>query len=192
MENQNIGPSIKTSFEFLEKIFSDTSKFLTVIEEYVKKYNLIAAWGSTSVWDRSSAYYGFYGWLPHYLCRVYMHKDPSGKKPNTEEKFFLFVNIYFTPENITQPIVLFGVTELKEDDFFNSWDSLMLSTSGPNFVNSDHISEWEIFNDNKIDSSINMIHYKVKPLVEFTDQAKTESICLELINKLNEIKGKSN
>ena len=115
----------------------------------------------------------------------------SRKKPSTKEKLFLFVNIYFIHENVAQPIVLFGLTELKEEEFNNSWSALMLTSSGPNFVTSDLLEYWDTFNE-KSESSINLIHYKVKPLVDFGGQVITETMCLDLIDKFKEIKTNRN
>lgn len=187
MKNEDLGPAIKESFEFLGLIFANTSKLLTVIEEYMKKENFVSFYGATSVWDRSWAYYGFYGWLPHYLCRVYVPKEGSGKKPNTRDKIFQFVNIYFMPENVLEPVVVFGITKLRREEFDNNWSTLMLLNSGPNFINSERVESWEAcYGD--AESAIEVIHYKVIPLVEFKDQPTAESMCKELVSKFREIK----
>ena len=190
MKNENIGEAIKNAFQFLGLVFADTSKLLTVVEEYMNKEKFVSFYGSTSVWNRSSAYYGSYGWLPHYLSRIYVPKEGLGQRPSSKGKVLAYVNIYFLPENVPQPVILYGAASLRSEDFdscWSSWNSLILSPSGPNFVNSICQESWATYQCDA-ESQITSVHYKVVPLVQFEDQVKVEAICSELVAKFIEIK----
>jgi hypothetical protein len=187
MKTENVGEAIKNAFQFLGLIFADTSKLLTVVEEYMNKENFVSFYGATSVWNRSWAYYGFYGWLPHYLCRVYVPKEGPEKGPSSKGKLLAFVNIYFVPENVPQPVVVSGAAYLKSENFDNSWTSLMLSASGPNFISSVDQESWATYQGDS-ESQIESVHYKVYPLVQFEDQLKVEAVCRELVGKFLEMK----
>ncbi len=86
-----------------------------------------------------------------------------------------------------EPVVVFGITKLRREEFDNSWSTLMLLNSGPNFINSERVESWETF-DGDAESAIEVIHYRVIPLMEFKDQPTAESMCKELVSKFREIK----
>ena len=190
MRDENVGDAIKSAFQFLGLIFADTSKLLIVVEEYMKKENFVSFYGATSVWNRSWAYYGFAGWLPHYLCRVYVPSEGPGRGPSSKGKVLAFINIYFVPDKASQPVVLFGVASLRSENFDATWTNLMLAQSGPDFVKSAYQECWEIFQVDG-EAQIRSVHYKIYPLVQFEDQVKVEMVCRELVDKFMEIKESS-
>jgi hypothetical protein len=190
MNSENVGEAIKNAFQFLGLIFADTAKMLTAVEEFMNKENFISLYGSTSVWNRSSAFYGSYGWLPHYFSRIYVPKEGPGQRPSIKGKLLAYVNIYFIPENMAQPVILYGAASLRSEDSdgcWNSWSSLMLSPAGPHFVNSVSEESWATYQCEG-ESQIGIAHFKVKPLVQFDDQTKVEAMCRELVDKFIEVK----
>jgi hypothetical protein len=187
MTELSIGVALKETYNFLSEIYSDTSKFLTIVEDYMKSYNFISLWGSPAFWDRSQAYYGDYGWLCHYFSRLYVPKNPNDKKPSLSEKICMFINVYLVPNKIEQPIILSGITKVSEDDFFKSWKETMCDNYGPEFVTTDFLESWEVV---KIggDSALQELVFKVRPLIEVNDQVKTRALCDEVIHKFRDMR----
>ena len=186
MNNIEIGPAIKHSYEFLTGVFSDTSKLLTIVEERMKKNKFHSLWGSASVWNRSAAYYGYYGWLPHYMSRVYVDTLSSENKPSLEKKLCVFVNIYFVPRELEQPVILFGVVKFRLEDIWTTWNNIMLNNEEPEFIDSDRIEEWKEI-EVESEASIDKIFYQIRRLTEIKNQPATQAICDEAIKKFREV-----
>ena len=185
MSDLSIGAALKETYNFLSDIYSDTVKLLSIAEDYMKSNNFTSLWGSGSFWDRSTAYYGDYGWLCYYLSRFYVPKNPSDSKPDISEKAGMFVNIYFVPKKVDQPIILSGIVKVNEEDFFRSWKETMLDSYGPEFVMVDRLDSWESLKFDG-DSGLKELAFKVRPLIEVNDQVKTKALCDEVIDKFRE------
>ena len=187
MSDLSLGTALKDTYNFLSDIYSDTVKLLSIVEDYMKSNNFISLWGSGSFWDRSTAYYGDYGWLCYYLSRFYVPKNPIDNKPNISEKVGMFINIYFVPKKVDQPIVLSGIVKVNQEDIFKSWKETMLDSYGPEFVTADRLDSWEVLKiDN--DSALQELVFKVRPLIEVNSQVKTRALCDEVIYKFKDIK----
>ena len=188
MDKKEIGPVIKRAFNFLAGIFSDTSKLLTIVEEKMKKDKYYPLWGSVSVWDRSWAYYGYYGWLPNYICRFYVPMPFPKEKPKILKGLGAFINIYFVPQELEQPIIVFGAVKIRQEDFWKSWVTHMLQNEGPTFVQSDNSEEW-ISKTLDGNDPIDTIYYRVRPLTEVNAQPLAITICDDVIKKVKELGG---
>lgn len=185
-DTSDIGTSIKDAFLFLEPVFNDTSKLLSIVEDVMNRAKLVPVWGATSVWDRSSAYYGDYGWIAHYLNRVYVPKPDPGQKPDFSEKITLFVSVYFRPERLNQPVIMYGVMKLRtEEDFWPFWHDTMAQKSGPPFLNQDRSEEWARYEEDEV-PLLEEMWYQVRPLVEVKDNNAVEKFCGETIKMFKE------
>ena len=190
MTELTIGAALRETYNFLSEIYSDTSRLLSIVEDYMKKNNFISLWGTGSFWDRSTAYYGNYGWLCHYLSRVYVYKNPNDDKPSISEKIGAFINIYFVPKNAEQSIILSGTAKVNQDDFFKSWKETMLDNYGPEFVTTDYLEFWESFKTGE-GSALQEVVFKIRPLIEVNNKVKTKTLCDEVIHKFREIRAKN-
>jgi hypothetical protein len=181
MTELNIGVALKETYNFLSEIFSDTSKLLSIVEDHMKNNGFRSFWGTTAFWDTSQAYSGDSGWLCHYLSRIYLPK-----KPNINGKFRMFINVYFVPKQVEQPIILSGIAKVSQDDFFKSWKETMCDNYGPEFVTTDFLESWEVV---KIGdgSDLQELVFKIKPLIEVNNQVKTKALCDEVIHKFRDI-----
>jgi len=191
-EEVKLGPAIKNAIQFLDSVYEDTSKFLQIVEQTMLKKELVSLWGANSVWDRSAAFYGPSGWLVHYLTRVYKPKNPQG-----EINKLAFVNVYFSPENFDQPVVVYGKVWLRLDCsnvsnmnlFYGIWKSNFLKGWGWDLtdINSLPVQEevWKEYtskDEENLDGSnkgLEKVRYKVKLLTEIDNQEKAEKICDE-------------
>ena len=187
MTELSIGTALKQSYDFLSEIFSDTAKLLSIVEDYMKSKNFISLWGTGSFWDRSAAYYGDSGWLCHYFSRVYVPKIPSDKKPGISDNICAFINVYLVPKQVEQPIIIFGIAKVNQEEIFKSWKETMCDNYGPEFIVADRLDSWEIF---KIggDSALQELVFKIRPLIEVNDQVKTKALCDEVIKKFRDIR----
>ena len=182
MTELTIGAALKETYNFLSEIYSDTSRLLSIVEDYMKKNNFISLWGTGSFWDRSTAYYGDYGWLCHYLSRMYMPKNPNDNKPSINEKIGAFINVYFVPKNAEQSIILSGIVKVSQDDFFKSWKETMLDNYGPEFVTADCLESWEVVKIGD-DSALQEVIFKTRHLIEVNNQIKAKALCDDVIHK---------
>jgi hypothetical protein len=184
MSNDQIGRAIKDAFRFLKPIFSDTARLMSIVEEKMKNYKMTALWGAASVWGRSLAYYGDYGWLTHYLNRLYISLPQKNEKPTFKDKKGVFFNLYFEPELLPESIVVYGAIESNDENIWPVWQSLFAVNMGPHFITIERVPEWA-----KYDESDNLtISYKVLPLVELNNQKIVESICDDTVERYRGIK----
>ena len=185
MSQEPIGKAIKDAFLFLKPIFSDTARIMRIVEETMNRNKLFALWGAAAVWGRSYAYYGDYGWLTHYLTRLFVKPPRKEEKPSFKEKKGAFVNVYFAPEKLSQPIVVYGVIHTSDENIWPCWQSLIAVNDGPQFVTTDKVSEWK---DANVDyPGLETLAYSVLPLTELINKERVESLCndtIEMFNKL--------
>lgn len=183
MSENQIGEAIKDAFLFLKPIFSDTARLLTIVEERMNRNKLIALWGSTAMWDRSYAFYGDHGWIAHYLNRFFVSSTQKNEKPSFQEKKGAYVNVYFEPKKLSQPIIVYGTIQCEERNLWSVLQSLLTVNTGPEFVTSENVNEWT-----KIEDAGNYIlFYKVLPLTDVTNKDAVESICDETVNLFNQL-----
>lgn len=157
----------------------------------MNKAKLVPVWGAVSVWDRSSAFYGDYGWIAQYLNRVYVPKPDPGQKPNLSGKITLFFSIYFRPERINQPVIMYGVMKIHtEDGFWPFWHETMAQRSGPPFLNQDRSEEWARYEEDEV-PILEGMWYQVRPLVEIKDNNAVEKICGEVLKLFKESRNPS-
>lgn len=182
MTELTIGAALKQSYDFLSDIYSDTAKLLTIVEDYMKSKNFVSLWGAPAFWDRSQAYYGDYGWLCHYFSRVYVPKNPNDKNPRLSDNICAFINIYLVPKQVEQPIIVFGIAKVNQEEIFKSWKETMCVNYGPEFANTDNLDSWEAMAIEG-DSDLQQLVFKIRPLVEVNDKFKTKTLCDEVINK---------
>jgi hypothetical protein len=183
-----LGNTIKDALVFLRSIFADTVHVMTIIEETMNSQKLIPLYGSSSVWDRSSAYYGGIGWLTHYLNRIFVGAPLNNEKISFKDKAGAFVNVYFSPETLSQPIVVYGAIQLETEDFWPIWHPLLAVIDGPQFVTNENIDEWTNYHDNGYPGLKNLI-YKVCPLIVLNKKDAVKKICLESVEKFNQLRG---
>lgn len=185
-ETNNIGKAIKDAFGFLEPIFSDTAKLLEIVEDAMKRAKLVSLWGAVSAWDRSWAYYGHYGWIAHYLNRLYVPQPSSGQKPDLSDKIVLFVCVYFRPESLTQPIVMSGLVKYHDtsQQFWVFWHDTMAKNAGPAFLNQEKTEEWVVYSEDGLPGFEKMC-YQICPLVELSSKDAVEKLCAEALAKFS-------
>jgi len=185
--SEEIGKAIKDAFVFLKPIFSDTARILKIVEETMNRNKLTALWGSGAVWGRSFAFYGDYGWLTHYLSRLFVVSPQNNAKPNFNKKIGAFVNVYFAPEILSQPIIVYGVIQSAEEDIWPLWQSLLAVNNGPQFITSDVIQEWKEYKDVNY-PALEALAYQVCPLTDVNNKEIVESICHETVTLFNSIR----
>lgn len=186
-DTTDLGTAIKDAFLFLEPIFNDTAKLLTVVENAMNRAKLVSVFGSTSVWDRSAAYYGDYGWIAPYLNRIYVQKPESGRKSDFADGIALFISVYFRPECLNQPVVLVAVMKVVNEDPDQFWRYLhdtiaMAQKTGPGFLTLDRTLHWITYEEEE-SSVLEHMWYKVYPLVEIIDDNAVEKLCDDAISK---------
>jgi len=185
-DTSDLGRSIKDAFLFLEPVFKDTAKLLSIVEDAMNRAKLVPVWGAASVWDRSSAYYGDYGWIAHYLNRVYVPKPDPGQKSDFSGKAALFVTVYFRPERLVQPVIMYGVMKIcTGEGFWPFWHDTMAQKSGPPFLNQDRSEEWARYKEDEV-PLLEEMWYQVRPLVEIKDNNAVEKLCSEVIKVFRE------
>jgi hypothetical protein len=184
-ETRDIGKAIRDAFLFLEPIFSDTAKLLRIVEDAMTRANFVSLWGSVSAWDRSWAFYGHYGWIAHYLNRLYVPKPSLGRKPDLVDKTALFVCVYFRPENLSQPIVMSGVVKVRdEQQFWTVWHDTMAKNAGPAFLNQEQTEGWAVYSEREM-PALEKVCYQIRPLVGLKDKHAVEKLCAEAVEKFN-------
>lgn len=182
MNQNNVGKAIKDAFLFLKPIFSDTARLMKIVEEKMNRHKLTAMWGASAVWDRSQAYYGDYGWIAHYLNRLFVRLPKKDGKPYFSEKG-AFVNVYFEPEMLSQPIVVYGAIQSTDKDISPVWGALLAVNTGPHFVTSERVNEWTKYEEPRYPTLI----YKVLPLTDIANKEAVESLCNETIEMFNKL-----
>lgn len=188
MTQEPIGKAIKDAFLFLKPIYADTARVMQIIESTMNNRMLSSLFGSASVWGRSNAYYGDYGWLTNYLTRLYVTSPiQKNEKISFVEKRGVFFNVYFTPEKPQQPVIVYGIIKLKDENVWPIWESLFAVNNGPSFVTIEKMNEWNEYEDLGY-SELDKIVYKVIPLVELNTKETIMSICNAAIDKFNELK----
>lgn len=179
--NRDVGTAIKDAFEFLMANFNDTSRMLTIIEEYMKNKGLVSETGAVAAWGRSKAYYGSWGWMPHYLFRSYHILD---KEKGSKGKLRVFFAVYFVPVNFKYPIFICGATRLDKDVGINKWAKGVIANEGPAFTDNNQVNSWlEAPEDKK--RHVKTMFYTVKPLTEVSSQPYVVDICEDALERMN-------
>ena len=182
MSEDQVGKAIKEAFLFFKQIFSDTARLLSIVEESMNRHKLTALWGSAAMWDRSYAFYGDHGWIVHYLSRLFVKLPQKDKKTSfAEEKKGAFVNVYFEPEKLSEPIIVYGIITSIDDDIWPAWRSLLAVNEGPEFVTSERVSDWTKYEV----IGRHTLLYKVLPLTDVKNKEIVESICDETVVMYN-------
>jgi hypothetical protein len=179
MSQDQIGYAIKEAFRFLKPIFADTARLMSIVDERMKRHKLTSLWGAASAWGRSTAYYGDYGWITRYLNRLFVRSPKKNAKPSFKEKKGAFVNVYFEPELVDQPIVVYGAIKSNDENIWPSWQSLLAVNNGPQFVTSEKVNEWAEYEEIRDP----IVFFKVVPLVDINNQKAVESMCDEAVEK---------
>ena len=168
----------------VKAIFSDTARLLSIVEERMSRHKLTALWGSYAMWNRSYAFNGDYGWIAHYLNRLFVRLPQKDEKPSFKEKRGAYVNVYFEPEKLSQPIIVYGIIQtVDENILWPAWQSLLAVNTGPPFVTNERVNDWTTYENKEYGTLI----YKVLPLTDMTNKNVVESLCdetFEIFNKL--------
>jgi hypothetical protein len=179
MNQTSIGKAIKDAILFLQPIYADTARALTIVEDtMVNRYRLTSLWGSASVWKRSQAFYGAHSWLTHYLNRLYVNLPQNNEKASFKGKKGVFVNVYFAPEALSQAVIVYGAIQLSHENIDPVWNALLAVNGGPPFINQECVKEWAKYTDANYPELETLI-YKVMPLVEINSKEIVVSICSE-------------
>ena len=62
-----LGGSAFSAIKFLDLFFKDVSKLISVVEEEMKKNDLISSSGGASFWEQSTTHYTPEKWMPRYI-----------------------------------------------------------------------------------------------------------------------------
>jgi hypothetical protein len=169
-----LGDSVIKAVEFLASFHRDVAKLIGCVEDTMRNRGFVPIWGSTSVWERSWAFNSPNGWMPRYLCRVYVPMPPGGEAvDNKSIKALAFFIIYLTPRLAKEPAALWGSASLVEP--VDPWPLIkqtLLRDEGPTFLKTATVPGWEKLVDRpeKLESLI----YRACPLIALSDSATVE------------------
>jgi len=179
-----LGRSVVEAVEYVAAFHKDVAKLLGCVEDTLRGRGLDSSlWGATSVWDRSGAYHSPSGWIVRYLCRLYVPAPPENRKPEPQQKRWVYFIVYLTPRFVREPTAVWGVVTAVEA--VHPWaimKSTMLRDDGPAFLKTEIVSAWEPVIE-RPDSAESFV-YRACPLVVLKDAAIVEDT---VVNPLMEL-----
>ncbi|WP_394238314.1 hypothetical protein [Niallia oryzisoli] len=73
------GREIKEVYDMMKRIYEETSKLVTVVNDLLEKEGYIAVGDGSVMWGRSSHYRSPNYWLPYFMQRVFVKEKDSKK-----------------------------------------------------------------------------------------------------------------
>jgi hypothetical protein len=142
-----LGGSAFSAIKFLDLFFKDVSKLISVVEEEMKKNDLISSSGGASFWEQSTTHYTPEKWMPRYIVRHYVEKLGGNAKPSPdpESALLVFFNVYLAPIQIKEPkpIAVWGVgSQNEEKSCWDNFNKIATNKDGPDFLGEIPIMKW--------------------------------------------------
>ncbi|HEV8597299.1 MAG TPA: hypothetical protein VGR23_06215 [Candidatus Dormibacteraeota bacterium] len=176
----DLGKSIIDAIDFIASVHKDVSKLIGCVDDSLRGKGLDSSiWGSTSVWDRSAAYHSPNGWMPRYLCRVYVPTVSEGKKFEAVHRSWAFFIAYLTPKLVHEPTAVWGVVTLSEaGQMWPVMRPLLLRDDGPAFLKTALVQDWQELADPPENLNLKSLRYRASPLVSLTDADAVDRIVI--------------
>jgi hypothetical protein len=178
-----IGSAVTNALAFLGDFFKDVYKLVATVEGGLSGTMMVPAWGSTSMWGRSSAHSAPGAWLPKYVARVYVpQRSGDDAKPDTHANLFAFFIVYFSPKKFDEPIAVWGVgTQEKRGDLSAFLSGYLINEDGPTFLEKEPSVTWK--SPASLPAVLSTLKYRSCLLLELPDARAVE---LSIVSPLKE------
>jgi hypothetical protein len=175
------GEEIIAAQEFIEKVYTDTSRLVKVLEDFMtaKKRGYEAAFGNSALWGGSGAWSKPDEWLPKFVFRIYGRGEGKKRRGHSflPPGLFPFVAVYFKPERIPkrkkQPVVAYGTLSLKKAVKKEDLNTCLCNDS-PRFVVKESVGKWQTTRAEGVTGG--QIRFQIRPLIEVNCEEEVEKI----------------
>lgn len=183
-----LGTSVFKAIEFIAAFHTDVSLLVTTVEERMLGQRLAPFYGSSAIWNRSTAYQSGTNWMPRWIARLYAPSTRGGKKPNMHSGWFACFNVYFTPKYIGEPVAIWGIGRQRgEEDLSDPVGQLLVHRDGPDFLLRATLQDWEPVG--MLSEALSMFRYQASLVVELNDVETVERLVVQpLLDEIGKLR----
>jgi len=107
------GKKIMDVLKYIQQFFSEIAQVIIKIDDSMEKSGWKPEYGTTVTRDCSHSLDNPEQWLPYWNYRVYLKEKNSNLRK--------IVSFCYDSEHVDQPIIIAGLVEVKNKEFFREW-----------------------------------------------------------------------